>query len=119
MTTPASPTRPNTVFVDLDNPPASIQLKVGDDLAVVRTTAAGAPLLSAVDVPTAEFGLAPNMFLMVPLAMIRLPGQPGHTYLVHHGIAQQNGSGKITFSMSPNNPSSVGATNHTIPYTVV
>ena len=108
-----------TVFVDLDNPPASLQLNVGDELALVRTTAAGAPFISAVNVPTREFALAPNMFLMVPLALIRLPGQPAQTVLVHHGVAQSSGSGLITFSKSPANPSQPGGTSHTTPYTVV
>jgi hypothetical protein len=119
MTTSMPSTSPKIVFVDLDNPPPSIQLSIGDELAVVRTTAAGAPLLSAVDVPPSEFALAPNMFLMVPLALIRLPGQPAHTYLVHHDIAQTVGKGQITFSMSPANPSAPGGTNHTVPYSVV
>jgi hypothetical protein len=107
-----------TVFVDLDNPPASVQLNVGDDLVLVRTTASGAPFISAVNVPTREFALASNMFLMVPLALIRVPGQPAHTVLVHHGVAQAPGSGQITFAKTPANPTQPGGTNHAIPYTV-
>jgi len=115
-----SPSAPKaTVFVDLDNPPASVQLNIGDELALVRTTAAGAPFISNVNVPANEFALAPNMFLMVPLALIRLPGQPAHTVLVHHAIAQAAGKGDITFSKAPANPSQPGGTNHAVPYTVI
>jgi hypothetical protein len=59
------------------------------------------------------------MFLMVPLALIRLPGQPGHTALVHHAIAQTAGKGDITFSKAPANPTFKGGTNHATPYTVI
>jgi hypothetical protein len=119
IVTTKNSTTPTIVFVDLDNPPASVQLNVGDELALVRKTAAGAPFVSAVDVPASEFSMAANMHLMVPLALIRLTGQPAHTYLVHHDIAQNSGAGQITFSMSPANPNAPGGTNQAISYSVI
>lgn len=109
----------NITFVDLDNPPASLTLKVGDEVAFIRHSAAALPTITDVDTPNGEFSLHGNMFLMVPLGQIKLPGQPASTVLIHHAVATTAGSGQVSYLLTPpNQPGSPAGTTAHLPYTV-
>lgn len=105
-------------FVDLDNPPASLNLNIGDEVAFIRHSAAALPTISNVDTPHSEFNLASTMFTMVPLVQVKLPGQPAQTVLFHHAVASQSGSGQISFLLTPPNQLGVAGTKAYLPYTV-
>ena len=110
--TPAS----RILFVDLDNPPASINLFVGQEIALIRQEGLCGVSIDQLDVPTSDFALSAIMFTTAP--MRPLAGQPAGTYVRYHGSAQQLGTGKITFVSGILVPNAPPGTPNSIDYTI-
>lgn len=89
-------------FVDLDNPPKSIKLCMGQELVLYRVQLFGQQFLANLNVPTAELTMSPKMMTMGPPPV--LPGQPAGTDTLWYGHATAVGAGKINFMISPPGP---------------
>lgn len=92
-------------FVDLDNPPKSIKLWMGQELVLYRVQLFGQPFLSNLNVPTSELTMSTKM-AMGPFPV--LPGQPTGTDTLWYGHATARGAGKVGFMISPPAPGYCG-----------
>jgi hypothetical protein len=104
------------LFVDLDNPPASINLFLGQGIALIRQEGLCGAGIYQLDVPASDFVAAAVMFTTAP--MQPLPGQPADTYVQYIGSAQNSGTGKITFVSGALVPNPTAGTSHSIDYTI-
>lgn len=94
------------VFVDLDNPPQSIKLFMGQELVLYRAVSFGNQFLSNLNVPTSELTMSARMMAMGPPPV--LPGQPANTDTIWYGHATARGNGKINYVLSPPAPGYCG-----------
>lgn len=89
------------VYVDIDQTPsAPIQLKIGQNLVLIRLNLSGGKFLHQLDLPASNFVPQP----IVNHGLTLLPGQPAGSHIVGIGMAQQSGSGGITVQFAPPNP---------------
>lgn len=116
MTSQANSRRTPIVFVDLDNPPALLQLHVGVEIALIRSSGLCGVGISQLDVPAADFAMSGLMFTTAPLQP--LPNQPVNTYVRYYGTAQKLSSGKITYVKAPLVPNPTNGTPHSINYII-
>lgn len=82
------------VLVDIDNPPAELNLKVGQLLALYRIPGGGATRLSSANVPSENFSVRQPRFGEV------LPGQPDRSFIVslHEAVACGVGTLSLQFA---------------------
>jgi hypothetical protein len=100
---------PQTVFVDVHKRPSkAVKLKVGDELALIKTIAVGGHVVSGINAPAAHFAASPKMMTMV--SPLRVGGQPANTEALWVGVAQAKGTGNLTFVVTPLSPGHAGQT---------